>query len=165
MCCSKTLRWIASAQFCFAPGLNLVTGSCLGQWASCMLGGTLHWPRWRCLATVLDEICRFANFCLPAGLRAAGATDDYLCFQNVGRLLRRGRWHQLRTLEHYLQSGTYILSGIRLPAMAELAITRYVAITQRFFRELVGDPAVPPPLDPRLSRFRTGGLERSGPLF
>ena len=43
----------------------------------------------------------------PAGLRAGGATFDYLRYQNLHRLMWRGRWHSLQVLEHYVQLGIY----------------------------------------------------------
>jgi hypothetical protein len=43
----------------------------------------------------------------PAGLRAGGATWDYICFQNLDRLMWRGRWASMTVLQHYVQLGTF----------------------------------------------------------
>ena len=82
---------------------------------------------------------------LPAGLRAGGATDDYLVRQNLGRLQWRGRWATVRVMEHYLQMGTFVLADIRMPVSAQRLVDRYAEVCLTFFSSL-GEPTVPPPL-------------------
>ena len=47
------------------------------------------------------------------GLRAGGATYNFLVTENVQAIQRRGRWKSLKTLEHYLQEGTALLASSR----------------------------------------------------
>ncbi len=56
-----------------------------------------RWFRWAMVTLGLGE----RQF-TPAGLRAGGATHDYLKGSPVERLLRRGRWASLATLKHYI---------------------------------------------------------------
>jgi hypothetical protein len=69
--------------------------------------------RWRLLLRVLKlpYNCHMPEMNLrawtPAGLRSGSATQDYLRWQNLDRLLWRGRWSQITTLKHYIQLGVY----------------------------------------------------------
>ena len=46
----------------------------------------------------------------PAGLRAGGATEEWLRFRDFSTLRLRGRWMVPRTLEHYVQEAVAALN-------------------------------------------------------
>ncbi len=51
-----------------------------------------------------------------AGIRAGGATHEYLCGTTVERLMGRGRWEALSTLKHYVQESAWVLAAVSLPS-------------------------------------------------
>ena len=54
------------------------------------------------------KLLRIASWGLrPASLRGGGATEHFLKYGNSPLLRRRGRWTSERTLEPYLQEGSY----------------------------------------------------------
>lgn len=55
--------------------------------------------RWHRVCDVLEIKGQY----VVAGLRAGGATHDYLTLQNIPRVRFRGRWAAEKSLEHYLQ--------------------------------------------------------------
>ena len=54
----------------------------------------------------------------PSGLRAGGATYEYMMGTSVERLMWRGRWDSLATLKHYIQEATAVSATARLPPEA-----------------------------------------------
>jgi len=65
---------------------------------------------------------------LFSGLRGGGATMDFLVHSNVLRLLWRGRWAQLKTLEHYLQEGVFALMQCDLPVETWAAVENWSSL-------------------------------------
>ena len=68
------------------------------------------------------------------GVRGGGATEHWLQYRDLPQLRRRGRWASVRTIERYIQEGTFLLQNLiskevadRLSALADLA--------PRFFAE------------------------------
>ena len=72
----------------------------------------------------------------PAGMRAAGATLDFLEKENLDRLLWRGRWKSLPVLKHYVQLGVYHLSSLKLGDQAVIALEAYGSVFGRFMEDL-----------------------------
>lgn len=56
------------------------------------------------------------GWCTPAGLRAGGATEEWLRYRDFHTLRLRGRWMVVRTLEHYLQECVATLGEGEVPA-------------------------------------------------
>jgi hypothetical protein len=72
----------------------------------------------------------------PGGLRAGGATQDFLQFQNLGRLQWRGRWRVASTLEHYIQLGVYYLAMQDWPDTIQAKVDRHAAHVLSFLLAL-----------------------------
>ena len=51
----------------------------------------------------------------PASLRTGGATEEWVRFRDIQALRLRGRWMQLRTLEHYVQEAVAMLGEEEIP--------------------------------------------------
>ena len=91
-----------------------------------------QWFRWALMVLGLDPR-RFT----PAGLRAGGATHDYLEGNAVERLMWRDRWEALSTLNHYVQECASVLAVAsfapwvtrRLEALAQTLVTFLHALT------------------------------------
>ena len=49
------------------------------------------------------------------GLRSGGATQHYLEHENLSQLLRRGRWSNVKTLDHYVQEAAVVLVMLTIP--------------------------------------------------
>jgi hypothetical protein len=64
----------------------------------------------------------------PAGLRAGGATEEWVRFRDIQALRLRGRWMQLRTLEHYVQE-----------AVATLGVQRFSPRQMELMEKLAGE--------------------------
>ncbi len=56
-----------------------------------------------------------ANRHTPAGIRASGATREYLHGATVERLMWRGRWEALSSLKHYVHEPVSVLAVASLP--------------------------------------------------
>jgi hypothetical protein len=56
------------------------------------------------------------------GLRGGGATHRYINEEDTLRIMRMGRWTAVRTLEHYLQEATCLLSTLGWPTAAHASV-------------------------------------------
>jgi hypothetical protein len=73
------------------------------------------------------------------GMRGGGATYHYLLYHDVPTLQRRGRWANIRSLEHYVQEAAVVLGASswvvgsagplleKLSSLAPLLLARYAA--------------------------------------
>ena len=79
------------------------------------------------------NICAKALVAKPpwsvAGLRGGGATDHYLAHLDVPGLRRRGRWHQISTVDRYIQEAVAFMDSAisdadreRINELAALAV-------------------------------------------
>ncbi len=74
----------------------------------------------------------------PAGLRAGGATHDYLAGSPVERLMWRGRWAAFTVLKQYVQECASVLATAVLPWATQQRLARMEDILGRFLDDLAG---------------------------
>ena len=86
-----------------------------------------QWFRWALLVLGLDPR-RFT----PAGLRAGGATHDYLMGNTVERLMWRGRWLALSTLRHYVQECASVLAVAQMEPTAQTRLRELELVVRDF---------------------------------
>ena len=65
----------------------------------------------------------------PAGLRAGGATEEWLRFRDFSTLRLRGRWMIARTLEHYVQEAVAALNMAQMSARQLILLEAMAAET------------------------------------
>ncbi len=92
-----------------------------------------RWFRWAMLGMRLKE----RQF-TPGGLRAGGATHDYLAGSPVERLMWRGRWAAIGTLEHYVQECASVLATASLPPATQCRMIAMEQILAEFLGVLIG---------------------------
>ena len=95
--------------------------------------GLEGWFRWAMVSLGLKE----RQF-TPAGLRAGGATHDYLAGSPVERLMWRGRWAALSTLKHYVQECASVLATATMPPVAQYRLTVFEGFLTSFLSALTG---------------------------
>ena len=61
----------------------------------------------------------------PAVLRGSGATFMYLLTEDLPRIQWRGRWSQIKTVEHYVQEVAAQTLLTRLPAQAKRRLAMF----------------------------------------
>jgi hypothetical protein len=91
------------------------------------------WFRWAMVCLGLKE----RQF-TPAGLRAGGATHDYLAGSPVERLMWRGRWAALSTLKHYVQECASVLATATMPPVAQSRLMVFEEFLASFLSALTG---------------------------
>ena len=87
---------------------------------------------------LLGDVRLFGSQFTPAGLRAGGATSEYLAYQSVDRLQYRGRWDSLNSLKHYIQEATCALALMELTSESAYIISTL---------DLIADEILPPSLE------------------
>jgi hypothetical protein len=91
------------------------------------------WPNTPAVYSHRFNLCAKALVASPpwtvAGLRGGGATDHYLAHLDVPALRRRGRWHQISTVDRYIQEAVAFFDSkiteadrSRIESFAELAV-------------------------------------------
>ena len=117
---------------------GLVIALCRLMWStllpdqSLVAGNTCGLERWfrRAMAALLLGERQFT----PAGLRAGGATHDYLNGSTVERLMWRGRWAALSTLKHYVQECASVLATATLRPITQ----QRLLMMEHILRDFVG---------------------------
>ena len=66
----------------------------------------------RLVSTLLGRLGLGPQNYTLGGLRAGGATMQYLRDQNIPVLMRNGRWASMKTLDHYIQEAATHLNGL-----------------------------------------------------
>ena len=74
------------------------------------------------------------------GCRGGGATDFFLQTQDLEKLRRLGRWANDKTLERYLQEGTYMLSTQRLEPEVASTLSSLAALSSGVFEQRIQSP-------------------------
>ena len=69
------------------------------------------------------------------GLGGGGATDHWLQYRDLPQLRRRGRWTSERTLDRYIQEGTFQLHQNRLPTEIANRLSALADLAPRFSPE------------------------------
>ena len=121
---------------------KVVLALCRSSWGALPPGARLgptntheleKWFRWALKLLLLRE-----NQFTPAGLRAGGATHDYLAGSPVERLMWRGRWAALTTLKHYVQECTSVLATASMPVATQHRLANLEAMLVPYLDALTG---------------------------
>ena len=78
----------------------------------------------------------------PASLRGSGATNLYLASEDVQRVMWRGRWRSLGTVERYLQDSAGALLLHELPAEAKAMIRVFSDASESVVATFLMDPVL-----------------------
>ena len=68
------------------------------------------------------------------GLRAGGATHRYVNDEAIDRIMRMGRWTNIRTLDHYLQEAACHLSTLSWSELAHRRVNAYARVAHKYLQ-------------------------------
>ena len=98
---------------------------------------TLH-KEWSAILRTLHLHCVLSDPQLlsarvtPSGLRASGATLDFVRSENLSRVKWRGRWANDTVLKHYLQLGVYHLAGLSFTEACQRATALHCSLYEKW---------------------------------